>query len=76
MREHDIADVTLGGTLDDFWSAPGQPDAQTFAAFRRVLIDRCLVPGGFFSEEALAQVTAGVVARLDGGDVAARAGSA
>jgi capsular polysaccharide export protein len=30
-----------------------------------VLIDRCLVPGGFFSEEGLARVTAGVVERLE-----------
>lgn len=61
---YDIASVTFQGQLDKFWADPGQPDAETFAAFRRVLIDRCLVPGGFFSEEALAQVTQGVVARL------------
>jgi capsular polysaccharide export protein len=30
-----------------------------------VLIDRCLVAGGFFSEEALAKVTEGVIARLE-----------
>lgn len=61
---YDIGSVTFQGQLDDFWADPGQPDAETFSAFRRVLIDRCLVPGGFFSEEALAQVTKGVVARL------------
>jgi len=63
---YDIEGVTFQGRLDDFWRDPGRPDAETFAAFRRVLIDRCLVPGGFFSEEALAQVTQGVVARLHG----------
>ncbi len=62
---YDIPGVTFQGKLDDFWRDPGQPDAQTFAAFCRVLIDRCLVAGGFFSEEALAKVTQGVIARLE-----------
>jgi capsular polysaccharide export protein len=62
---YDIEGVTYQGKLDDFWSAPGKPDAETFSAFCRVLIDRCLVAGGFFSEEALAKVTEGVIARLE-----------
>jgi capsular polysaccharide export protein len=64
---YDIDGVTFQGALDDFWSDPGKPDAQIFQAFRRVLIDRCLVPGGFFSEEALAKVIEGVVARFEAG---------
>jgi len=62
---YDIEGITFQGKLDDFWRNPGKPDAATFAAFRRVLIDRCLVAGGFFSEEALDKVTQGVVARLE-----------
>ena len=62
---YDVEGVTFQGLLDDFWRDPGQPDAEIFAAFCRVLIDRCLVPGGFFSEEALAKVTEGVIARLE-----------
>ena len=62
---YDIEGITFQGPLDDFWSNPDRPDAETFAAFCRVLIDRCLVAGGFFSEEALAKVTDGVVARLE-----------
>ncbi len=62
---YDIEDITFQGRLDDFWRNPGKPDAETFAAFRRVLIDRCLVPGGFFSEEALAKLTEGIVARIE-----------
>lgn len=62
---YDIEGITYQGRLDDFWAAPGTPDAATFAAFRRVLIDRCLVAGGFFSREALDKVTQGVVARLE-----------
>lgn len=61
---YDIDGITFQGSLDDFWLDPGGLDAATFAAFRRVLVDRCLVAGGFFSEEALACVTQGVVARL------------
>jgi capsular polysaccharide export protein len=62
---YDIDGITFQGELDAFWRDPGQPDASIFAAFCRVLIDRCLVAGGFFSEEALTKVTQGVVARLE-----------
>jgi len=62
---YDVEGVTFQGTLDAFWSDPGVPDTDTFAAFCRVLIDRCLVPGGFFSEEGLRMVTDGVVSRLE-----------
>jgi len=62
---YDIEGVTFQGDLDDFWHQPGQPDTETFVAFRRVLIDRCLVAGGFFSEEALTKVTTGIIARLE-----------
>jgi capsular polysaccharide export protein len=62
---YDIDDITYQGALDDFWRDPGKPDAETFAAFRRVLIDRCLVAGGFFSEQALAKLIPGVIARLE-----------
>jgi capsular polysaccharide export protein len=62
---YDIEGITFQGRLDDFWQTPGSPDLETFAAFRRVLIDRCLVAGGFFSEEALTKVTEGVIARLE-----------
>jgi capsular polysaccharide export protein len=63
---YDIAGITFKGSLDDFWAEPGGPDHQTFEAFRRVLIDRCLVPGGFFSEEALDMVVRHVIARFEG----------
>jgi len=62
---YDIEDITFQGPLDDFWRDPGKPDAETFAAFRRVLIDRCLVAGGFFSEQALAKLIPGVITRLE-----------
>ena len=62
---YDMRDVTFGGTLDAFWSSPGHPDEATFAAYRRVLIERCLVAGGFFSGPALDKLVAGAIARLE-----------
>lgn len=63
---YDIADITFQGGLDAFWRDPTEPDTETFAAFRRVLIERCLIPGGFFSEEALNKVVAHAIARFEG----------
>ncbi|WP_395392677.1 capsular biosynthesis protein [Novosphingobium sp. BL-8A] len=63
---YDIPDITYQGGLDSFWRDPVPPDAQTFAAFRRVLVDRCLIPGGFFSEDALANVVRHAVERFEG----------
>jgi len=62
---YDIEDITFQGRLNDFWANPGKPDAATFDAFRRVLIERCLVPGGFFSEEALDKLTSGIIAKIE-----------
>lgn len=61
----DIPDITYSGELDTFWSAPTPPDAETFEAFYRVLVDRCLIPGGFFSEEAFDLVVNNAVQRLE-----------
>ncbi len=63
---YDIADITFQGGLDLFWQQPLAPDADTFAAFRRVLIERCLIPGGFFSEAALDKVVHHAIARFEG----------
>lgn len=63
---YDIADITCQDGLDAFWRNPVAPDPATFAAFRRVLVERCLIPGGFFSEEALDKVVRHAIARLEG----------
>lgn len=63
---YDIASITCQDGLDAFWTNPQAPDTETFNAFRRVLIDRCLIPGGFFSEEALDLVVRHAVARIEG----------
>ncbi|MDZ4274355.1 MAG: capsular biosynthesis protein, partial [Erythrobacter sp.] len=63
---YDLPDLTCQSGLDHFWNEATPPDSETFAAFRRVLIDHCLIPGGFFSDEALDKVVAHAVARFDG----------
>jgi len=63
---YDIPDITCQDGLDAFWQHAIPPDPDTFAAFRRVLIDRCLIPGGFFSEEAIGKVVRHAVARFEG----------
>lgn len=63
---YDIADMTCQEGLDAFWRNPIAPDPETFIAFRRVLVERCLIPGGFFSDEALDKVVRHAVARFEG----------
>lgn len=63
---YDMPDITCQDGLDSFWTRPVPPDPSTFAAFRRVLIDKCLIPGGFFSNEALDKVVQHAVARFEG----------
>ncbi|AHI26671.1 capsular biosynthesis protein [Komagataeibacter xylinus] len=61
---YDIADITDQNGLDHFWAHPTPPDKATFDAFYRVLVDRCLIAGGFFSPEGLSSLIEGVVNRV------------
>lgn len=63
---YDLPQLTFQGGLDRFWVDATPPDLETFAAFRRVLIDRCLIPGGFFSDEAIQKVVRHAIARFEG----------
>ncbi len=63
---YDMPDITFQDGLDAFWQRPTPPDAETFAAWRRVLIDHCLIPGGFFSTQALDKVVKHAIARFEG----------
>lgn len=63
---YDIAGITCQDGLDAFWTNPERPDERIFAAFRRVLIEQCLIPGGFFSDEALDLVVRHAIARFEG----------
>jgi capsular polysaccharide export protein len=61
---YDIPRVTYQESLDTFWTALKPPDAAVWEAFRRVLVHRCLVHGGFFSEQGRALLVAASAARL------------
>lgn len=63
---YDMPDLTFRHGLDRFWTEASTPDAETFTAFRRVLIDHCLIPGGFFSKPALDKVVTHAIARFEG----------
>jgi capsular polysaccharide export protein len=62
---YDMPGLTFQGELDDFWSAAEPPDPELFDAFRRVLIDRCLIPGSFFNETGLRLAVEVAVQRLE-----------
>ncbi|EQB08708.1 capsular polysaccharide biosynthesis protein [Sphingobium quisquiliarum P25] len=59
-----VPGVVYKGTLDEFWLDPGAPDELLYAAFRRVLIDRCLIRGGLLSEKGLTMLVRNAVERL------------
>jgi capsular polysaccharide export protein len=62
---YDIQGLTFQGELSEFWTAPVAPDAALYEAFRKVLVQRCLVRGGFFSEQGLGMLVEGAVARME-----------
>lgn len=43
-----MAGLTHQGSLDSFWSRPELPDLDLYEAFRRVIVHRCLLHGGFY----------------------------
>jgi capsular polysaccharide export protein len=59
-----VPGVAYKGRLDDFWQSPKAPDLALYSAFRRVLIERCLVRGGLLSDEGLQMLVSNSVARL------------
>lgn len=59
-----VPGVVHRGTLDEFWTAPTRPDTKLYSAFRRVLIDRCLIRGGLLSDEGLDMLVENAVERL------------
>lgn len=61
---YDLPGVTHQGELDSFWSAPGKPQLEIYDAFRRVLVMRCLLRGGFSNKAARSHLVPSAVARL------------
>ncbi len=70
-----VPGVVYKGTLDEFWLDPGAPDQTLYAAFRRVLIDRCLIRGGLLSDQGLDMLVNNSVERLCGEARAAERGA-
>src|SRR6185436_19030653 len=68
---YDLPGLTFQGGLEAFWRAPEPPHATLYAAFRRVLEDRCVVRGGLYSDRGVALFVAGALARLTSAPVAA-----
>jgi capsular polysaccharide export protein len=61
---YDLPGLTHQHHLDSFWSDPTPPEHGLYAAFRRVLVDRCLVRGGLASESAVSTLIDSMVDRL------------
>lgn len=62
---YDIDGLTHQGHLDSFWANPTPPQRGVYSAFRRVLVDRCLVRGGLASESATEMLVESILARLE-----------
>jgi capsular polysaccharide export protein len=61
-----ITGLTFGGHLDEFWIDPPPPEPELYSAFRRVLVERCLVRGGLASESAVETLVENMAGRLCG----------
>ena len=61
---YDMPGLTHQDHLDSFWSKPTPPEPGLFEAFRRVLVDRCLVRGGLASESAVSVLIDSMLERL------------
>ncbi len=61
---YNIDGLTHQQHLDTFWSEPSMLEPDLYPAFRRVLVDRCLVRGGLASESAVTTLVENAAARL------------
>ncbi|MDB5687011.1 MAG: Capsule polysaccharide biosynthesis protein [Rhizorhabdus sp.] len=61
---YNIPGITFNGPLDQFWGNPPPPDPEIWDSFCRVLQARCLIYGGFASDEGIELLVAGAVARI------------
>jgi capsular polysaccharide export protein len=59
-----VPGLTFDRHLDEFWTDPTPPEPGLYGAFRRVLVDRCLVRGGLASESAVQTLIKSMLERL------------
>jgi capsular polysaccharide export protein len=61
---YNVSGLTFARHLDEFWPNPIPPEPGLYGAFRRVLVDRCLVRGGIASESAVKTLIESMLMRL------------
>ena len=61
---YNVPGLTFPRHLDEFWAGPIPPEPGLYGAFRRVLVDRCLVRGGVASETAVQTLIKSMLERL------------
>ena len=61
---YNVPGLTFARHLDEFWSDPVPPEPGLYGAFRRVLVDRCLVRGGIASKSAVKTLIESMLIRL------------
>ena len=59
-----VPGLTFSRHLDEFWTDPVPPEPGLYGAFRRVVVDRCLVRGGIASETAVQTLIKSILNRL------------
>ncbi len=59
-----VPGLTFDRHVDEFWTNPVPPEEGLYGAFRRVLVDRCLVRGGLASETAVQTLIKSMLERL------------
>jgi capsular polysaccharide export protein len=61
---YNIPGLTFARHVDEFWNDPVPPEPGLYGAFRRVLVDHCLVRGGLASESAVRTLIESMLVRL------------
>lgn len=61
---YDLPGLTHVGGLDSFWRAPTPPQKALYDSFRRVLVDRCLLRGGFYALDTHPDLIAAAAQRI------------
>ncbi|MCK0197002.1 capsular biosynthesis protein [Ancylobacter sp. 6x-1] len=61
---YDMPGLSHQGSLDSFWTAPEPPEPGLTRAYRRVVVARTQLPGGFFSVEGIERLVPACVSRM------------
>ncbi|WP_375464488.1 capsule biosynthesis protein [uncultured Methylobacterium sp.] len=62
---YNMPGLTHQGDIDSFWTSPTAPDMDLMADFRRLVLHRTQVNGGYFSKPAIARAVASSVPRME-----------